>query len=82
MTDKIKQAQEALDTMYNGHVYGFHQEYQTITRALADAERMREALQALVKLNDEYSPFGGEIYKDRVDATWNKARKCLEEVNK
>jgi len=44
----------------------------------AEIERLRAALSALMDLNDNHSPFGGEMYHDRIDRTWNNARKALE----
>lgn len=44
----------------------------------SDVQPLIEALRTLVNLNDGYSPFGGEIYQDRIDATWDRARKTLE----
>jgi len=42
----------------------------------ADAELL-EALKTLVHLNDNYSGFGGEIIKDRIDNAWHKARQAI-----
>lgn len=41
---------------------------------LAKAEA---ALAALMHLNDNGGPFGGEIYQDRVDRAWDRARATL-----
>lgn len=46
----------------------------------ADNKRLREALETLLKLNDDSGPFGGEIYQDRVDRAWENARAALGEV--
>ena len=35
------------------------------------------ALAALLDLNDNHGPFGGEMYQDRVDRTWESARATL-----
>lgn len=43
----------------------------------AEVVRLRDALEALLALNDNYSPFGGEIYQDRIDRTWRNARQAL-----
>lgn len=40
-----------------------------------------DALGRLVALNDDYSPFGGELLKDRVDRTWETARTTLAAVS-
>jgi hypothetical protein len=46
--------------------------------ALLDrTEELEQALKLLLNLNDNYSPFGGEIYRDRVDAVWDHARNTL-----
>jgi hypothetical protein len=39
-----------------------------------------EALRGLVQLNDDYSPFGGELLQDRVDRTWQRARAVLAKI--
>ena len=39
-----------------------------------------ETLDRLVALNDDYSPFGGELLQDRVERTWQKARTTLAEI--
>lgn len=41
-----------------------------------------EALRKLVKLDDDYSPFGGELLRDRVVRTWEEARIALAELDK
>lgn len=41
-----------------------------------------EALQKLVKLDDDYSPFSGELLQDRVVRTWEDARAVLAELEK
>jgi len=39
---------------------------------------LEAALRELVTLNDEaYSPFGGEILRDRIDRAWERARAAL-----
>lgn len=39
-----------------------------------------DALKRLVSLNEDYSPFGGELFQDRVERTWQKARTTLAEI--
>jgi hypothetical protein len=39
-----------------------------------------EALDRLVALNDDYSPFAGEFFHDRVERTWRDARTTLAEL--
>jgi hypothetical protein len=52
--------------------------HRIVTEQQAEIERLRAALSALMDLNDNHSPFGGEMYYDRIDRTWNNARKALE----
>ena len=46
------------------------------------AERAKavEALRELVQLNDDHSPFGGEMFQDRINRTWDRARSTLAEI--
>jgi hypothetical protein len=46
----------------------------------AKLERAVEALDRLVALNDDYSPFAGEFFHDRVERTWQTARTTLAEL--
>ena len=43
----------------------------------AEKERLRDALSMLISMSDNHSPFGGEIYQDRVDRAWDNARAAL-----
>lgn len=47
-------------------------------RLAAQVEEMREVLESLLRLNDNHSPFGGEIYRDRVELTWDRVRALLQ----
>lgn len=38
------------------------------------------ALQALLALNDNHSPFGGEIARDRIERAWDSARAALSQL--
>jgi hypothetical protein len=38
---------------------------------------LEAALTALMELNDNHSPFGGEMYQDRIERTWDAARAAL-----
>ena len=51
-----------------------------IARLEAKLATAVEALDRLVALNDDYSPFGGELLQDRVERTWQKARTTLAEL--
>jgi len=51
--------------------------YVELTAATRRIAALTEALQSLMDLNDNYAPFGGELYRDRVDRTWDKARAAL-----
>jgi hypothetical protein len=42
-----------------------------------DVAALVDALRTLVALNENYSPFGGEIYQDRVNRAWENARAAL-----
>jgi hypothetical protein len=44
---------------------------------IAAAPDMLEALRALMDLNDNGGPFGGEIYQDRLDRAWRRARAAI-----
>lgn len=50
-----------------------------LDKAADEIERLREALRSLIQLNDNYSFFGGELYQDRIEKTWDKARTALKE---
>jgi hypothetical protein len=43
----------------------------------AAAPDLLAALQALSALNDNYAPFGGEIYQDRIERAWDNARAAI-----
>jgi uncharacterized radical SAM superfamily Fe-S cluster-containing enzyme len=44
---------------------------------IASAPDLLAALQALSALNDNYAPFGGEIYQDRIERAWDNARAAI-----
>jgi hypothetical protein len=46
-------------------------------RLIASAPDLLAALQALSALNDNYAPFGGEIYQDRIERAWDNARAAI-----
>lgn len=41
------------------------------------ADELAEALGNLIELSDDHSPFGGEIYQDRVSRVWENAHAAL-----
>ena len=53
----------------------------TITAELIAARtriaELEGALRALLDLNDNHGPFGGEMYQDRIDRTWDRSRAAL-----
>lgn len=51
--------------------------YLAITTRVAELEAM---LTALVELNDGAGPFGGELFQDRINRTWEKARAVLAQL--
>ena len=51
-----------------------------MTDLAAKLAKAVEALERLVALNDDYSPFGGELLQDRVERTWQKAIATLAEI--
>jgi hypothetical protein len=46
----------------------------------ADERELLEALETLLALNENYSAFGGEIYRDRIDRAWDNARAVLKKA--
>lgn len=44
---------------------------------IAAAPELYEALQAMIDLQDNATPFGGEIYRDRVDHVFDQCRAAL-----
>jgi len=47
------------------------------TEQAAEIARLRDALSTLVLMSENHSPFGGEMYQDRVDRAWDNARAAL-----
>jgi hypothetical protein len=43
----------------------------------AQRDELLEALDALMDINDNGGPFGGEMYHDRVDRAWDSARAAI-----
>nr|WP_312968065.1 DUF3850 domain-containing protein [Brucella intermedia] len=48
-----------------------------LVKLRAKCEVVEQALETLLKLNDDSGPFGGEMYQDRVDRAWDVARAAL-----
>ena len=57
-----------------------HEAAAAIEALTAERAKAVEALRELVQLNDDYSPFGGEMFQDRVNRTWDRARATLAEI--
>ena len=95
MSDAPERIWASVDPMYPEHHGGFWwgescrgTEYRradippTFSQAIAlpEVRELVEALGHLVALNEEYAPFGGEIFQDRVDRTWESARAALHRI--
>jgi hypothetical protein len=82
-SDNIKKAQSAIaridnnDFQYNG----FERDIETIARALADAERMREVLEKMLKSFVKSDKDNMEFTYQWTYVVEDEARKCLDEVN-
>lgn len=61
------------------HVYGARKAEKAahIVECVNAHDDLVEALEALLKLNDDSGPFGGELYQDRVDRAWENARAVI-----
>lgn len=65
--------------------YSMPQHVADLARDLLDAkeaaerenEKLRKSLTSLVELNEDHSPFGGEMYQDRIERAWYAARTAL-----
>jgi len=53
---------------------GKYVRYDDYAAVLVREAALLAALTVLVNLNENHSPFGGEIYQDRVDRAWDTAR--------
>ena len=65
------------DTVIVAYIDQQREKDATITTLRARLAELEGALGALVTLNDEHSPFGGELYRDRIERTWDRARAAL-----
>lgn len=87
MTDIVENMREFGDMFPITNVHEFIDLSLYLTQRAAEIERLRaenerlmeqaDALRSLVALNDNYSPFGGEMYQDRIDRAWERARAAL-----
>jgi len=60
------------------HIDGISRdEAEANARLISSAPEMLESLESLISLNDGHSPFGGELYQDRVNRTWERARAAI-----
>lgn len=59
----------------NGGPWVAYEDYDALSNS---HDKLVEALRGLVDLNDSFGPFGGEIYQDKVDRLWDKAKAVLE----
>ena len=54
--------------------------YQSQLAAEAKLAKAVEVLEGIIRLDEDYSPFGGELMQDRVERTWTNARTTLAEL--
>ena len=60
--------------------YGYPPAYEADWHLIAAAPELLEALETLLALNENYSAFGGEIYRDRIDRACGNARAVLKKA--
>jgi hypothetical protein len=72
---RIAELQDAQDL---GIIQGDIVAHLTVVALTARTAELEAALTALMELNDNHSPFGGEMYQDRIERTWDAARVALE----
>ncbi len=61
----------------SGQLYHHNRVVQELQTKL---DKAIKALELLTNLNNDFSPFGGEIYRDKIDNAWYFANKTLEEL--
>lgn len=60
--------------------YGDFNKTLALAQLFVAAPELLEALEALLALNENYSAFGGEIHRDRIDRAWDNARAVLKKA--
>jgi hypothetical protein len=71
---------EAEHWLVNEHpcAFKYHRAYLIMDDPRVKA--LAKALKTLIDLNDNHGPFGGEIYQNLIDRTWDKARAAIDQL--
>jgi hypothetical protein len=78
--DRIEELEAGLQKMALEYLDAASKSYQAQLKAEAKLAKAVGALDAFIRLDDDYSPFGGELLQDRVEWTWKNARATLAEL--